>query len=127
MSCSEDSLEPLAEDFFLQQLVGTWNASEIVTTGCLDEQGNGSRTCDLDRCFILTIAPDGLYILIDNFESPPLNETGVLTVGENTIKRCSVTNEDCVDDAYILSDETLTISYDDPDTECNIVVVLTRQ
>lgn len=126
-SCSEDSLEPFNEDFFLLELVGIWHASEVVITSCNDEEENGSRTCSTDTCLILTIDPSGSYIVIDNFENPPATERGTVAVGESEIVFCSTGIADCETNSYILSDETLTISYQEPITECSSIIVLQRQ
>ncbi len=108
------------------QLVGTWTAGEVVTTGCVDDKENGARTCDLNDCLILTIEPGGSYTLIDNFEFPSVTERGTVSVEEELIVFCPTSSNDCEENQYLFSDDTLTISHREDDTECNFVLIFSR-
>lgn len=127
ISCSEDAFAPLAEDFYLFQLVGTWSATELVVTGCEEERQNGSITCDSEACLILIIDPDGSFTIVDNFDNSSSGDQGNLFVDESTITLCPSSNTDCEDNQYILSEETLTLSYEDAETGCSFVLLLNRQ
>ena len=118
--CSND------EEDFLTPLVGTWETSEISTSGCTDPNDNETLTCTGLPCMVVSINSNGTYTFQNNLEQT--SEAGTVTVTASTINLCETGATDCEAETYSLSGDKLTITFTEDDSPgCLFTIVFTKQ
>lgn len=121
VNCNDD------DDDFLGPLVGDWEAFTISTTGCTDQQQNGTLTCTGLPCFELTINSNGTYSFQDNTEDPVETETGTVEVSETTFTACPTGESGCEPDSYTLVGDVFTVMFEEDDSPgCTFTVAFNR-
>jgi hypothetical protein len=119
LGCSDD------EEDFLTPLVGTWETSEMVTSGCTDPDENGSLTCTGGPCLSVTINSNSTYTLENNIDQS--SEAGTVTITATTINLCETGSTDCEAETYSLSGDKLTITFTEDDSPgCLFTIVFTK-
>jgi hypothetical protein len=120
IGCSKD------EEDFLTPLVGTWETSEIITTGCSDPADNGSLSCTGGPCFVVTINSNSTYTLQNNVDQT--SEAGTVSVTATTINLCETGDTGCEAQNYSLSGDKLTITFTEDDSPgCLFTIVFTKK
>ncbi len=113
----------------LDALVGTWVATSIIFSDCLDPEEDGILNCD-PFCISVTVNSDGTYSLTEIEDGGGTSsETGTIEVTTTTILLCESTEPNCTDpDTYVLSGNTLIVTEAEDDISgCQSVFTFTRQ
>lgn len=120
------------------KLVGTWNATEIVDTGCTDPADNETQTfgCETEdgveicTTVTLTFVADGTYTFLGSVTE---NGTVVGTEeGTGTWEIIDATQMtlclegDCTNETYTLTDNSFTTTSIDPEFGCTSTITATK-
>ena len=120
------------------KLVGTWNTTEIVDTGCTDPADNETQTfgCETEdgveicTTVTLTFAIDGTYTF-----SGSVTENGTVVgteEGAGTWEIIDATQMilclegNCTNETYTLTDNSFTTTGTDPDFGCTTTITATK-
>ena len=120
------------------KLVGTWNATEIVDTGCTDPADNETQTfgCETEdgveicTTVTLTFAIDGTYTYLGS-----ATENGTVVGTEegagtweiiDATKMILCLEGNCTNETYTLTDNSFTTTGTDPEFGCTTTITATK-
>ena len=124
IKCSTDDSSPSP----LGALIGTWEASKIVFSDCLDPGEEGTLTCE-PYCIQVIINSNSTYSMIElDDNGSQKSETGQVILTSSTILLCESTEPNCTDPAtYTLSGDILLVTEQEDDISgCQSVFTFER-
>ena len=137
-SCKKDDTVNVVEEN-KAKLVGTWNVTESVDTGCTDSADNETLTfgCEtedgVETCTAVTVtfASDGTYtysaITTENGTVLGTEEAaGTWVIIDATQMTLCLEGDDCTNETYTLTDNSFTTTSMDPEFGCTTTITATK-
>lgn len=122
-----------------KDIIGTWKASKVVSTGCTDTSENQNlsfsngcyteTTLGLELCLTITFNDNNTYSTVTTSKVFGTTDTdvenGTYSISGSKLSLCPAGSA-CDDGDFTISDNTLTIKSTDKDSKCNTELVLTK-